>query len=119
MVSRIRLAGLRRTMALLFLLVALLLIAPGTQAKNPYNYTDDIEGDPGDGVLQPRPQTVPEPEPSPTGYNFPVFALTLVDLGNNQFLPVFQVSDFSGAPVFMMPMHLRWNISEGRWHRAP
>ncbi len=117
MVSRILLAVPRRAMAFLFLLAVLLLSAPGTQAKNPYEMHN--EGDPGDGVLQPRPHVIPEPEPVAKGYFVPAYFLVLIDLGNNQFIPVFQVSDFSETPTIFGPGSLRRNISEGRWHRAP
>jgi hypothetical protein len=119
MVSRILLASPWRAMAFLFLLAAVMFFAPGTQAKNPYQMSDYTEGDPGDGVLNPDPNEGREPEPAPQGFSAPAFYFILIDLGNNQFLPVFQVSNFSGTPVFMMDRIRTWTISEGRWHRAP
>jgi hypothetical protein len=45
------------------LLITFLLGFPAdSQARNNYNYTDSSEGDPGDGVLRPKPQIEPVPE---------------------------------------------------------
>jgi len=104
-------------MVFLFLLVVLFLFAPDTQARNNYDYTDVVEGDPGDGVLRPVPQV--EPNPIPKGSGLPVFVLELVDLGNGQYLPIFNFSRIPGAPVIFGPMHLQRTNNDGRWHRAP
>ena len=123
MVSRILKAGPKRVLALLFLflflLTVLMLAAPDSQARNPYTYTDDAEGDPGDGVLQPGPESEPEPVFTPKGFSYPLVAITLVDLGDGHFLPVFALNNLAGMPTFLPPSHLRRNPSDGRWHRAP
>ena len=119
MVSRMNMASLRQALALLILLAALLLPFSGAQARNPYEYTDVVEGDPGDGVLQPGPEVVPDPKPNSNNFSLPVFQFILIDLGNHQYLPVFQVLDFSDGPVFAEPLRLVKNTSDWRWHRAP
>ena len=119
MVSRIFKAGPGRVLALLFLLTVLILAVPEAQARNTDTATDSTEGDPGDGVLQPGPQVVTEPEITPKGSCYPILAVTLVDLGGGNFLPIFQMNNFLGTPGFIIPLHLRSAPSEGRWHRAP
>ena len=117
MVSRIRWPSPRWALVFLLLVAVFFISAPDAQARNTYDYTDNVEGDPGDGVLRPVPQV--EPSPIPKGHYLPVYTLTLIDMGNNQYLPIFQFSDFSGTPVIFGPMHLQRISPDGRWHRAP
>jgi hypothetical protein len=117
MVFRILVAG--RGLAILSLLLyvlAMSIAVPTALAKNP-DCTIDIEGDPGDGVLQPGPTYVYNPQPVPDSSSTEsIFVVTLLFLGDNKFLPVFQMSDFSGHPVFQLEHR---TIRDWRWHRAP
>lgn len=54
------------------LVLASLFLATASSAKNPYDFTDSSEGDPGDGVLRPRPEIL-DPGPVPTPKSFGVF----------------------------------------------
>lgn len=100
-------------------LLAVCLIPSMSWARNPYTYTDVVEGDPGDGVLQPAPQVVPEPSSPVGGNRLPVFQVTLIPMGDQHYLPVFEFYQ-DGKEFFLLTRHpLSRVLHEGRWHHAP
>ena len=118
MVSRLFVAS--RHLAVLSILVCLLtlLVFPAeVTARNPYAMRDGHEGDPGDGVLNPAPEVDPIPTPKEAGV--PVFTLTLIPMGDNQFQPVFQLVGYYGTPWFSNPKTESRIVMNRGWHRAP
>jgi hypothetical protein len=118
MVSRMFVAG--RHLAVLSLLVFLLtfVVFPAeVSARNPYSMRDGHEGDPGDGVLSPVP--VLDPIPTPKEQAYPVFTIMMVPLGDNQFIPVFQVVGYFGDAWFSNPKTTFPIVQNRGWHRAP
>ncbi len=119
MVSRALLATSRLAITYLFVFLMLLASVSESQARTRYTFSDGGEGDPGDGVLQPKPQVIPDPVTITMNNSSVVFTIVLVNLGDNHFLPVFKVSNFNGNPVFIPQLNGLQSISERRWHRAP
>jgi len=118
MVSRLLVAGRHLAVhSLLLCLLSLLVFVPAASARNPYAIRDGHEGDPGDGVLEPAP--VVDPKPTPGDDIFPVFIITMVPMGNNTFLPVFQFTGFSGTHRLNNSDYGFLPVQDGRWHRAP
>ena len=103
MISRILLAVPQRAMAFLFLLAVLLLSAPGTQAKNRYEVHN--EGDPGDGVLQPRPHVIP-PNLGPQITSTSPFGIFRLILFNTWSLPNHLLTFLNSILFFHGPSYL-------------
>jgi len=118
MVSRLLAAGRNlAVLSLLLSLLAMLAFAPSAMARNENVLRDGHEGDPGDGVLNPAP--VVDPEPNPAVKLFPVFIIMMVPQDDNSFLPVFQLTGFTGSPRVNYPQARMFAVQEGRWHNAP
>ena len=109
-----------------FLLVALSLLGnpSESQARNNYDYTDSSEGDPGDGVLRPRPKIIdpiPEIEVRTFGVEFGSIIFTADPQGRpNLLLPLLF---FSPQPIWpgtgaSSSGHGPFQ-PEGRWTHAP
>jgi len=118
MVSRMFVAGRHlAVLSLLVFLVTFLVIPAEVSAKNPYSMRDGHEGDPGDGVLNPVPGV--DPIPVPKEQVFPVFTITMIPLGDNQFLPVFRLVGYFGDLWFSNPETGSPIVQNRGWHRAP
>lgn len=117
-----RFLGLTAPLLALAVLALLLPVSPAA-ARNPYEYVDSSEGDPGDGVLRPVPTIdLPLPTPKPAPAAFTILCFTLDPGGDYLFdqpvvvlLPAGLVS--RGMPAGSGPFLMM--AAEGRWHDAP
>jgi hypothetical protein len=107
-----------------FLLIALALLvlpAPEALAKNVYEMQDSSEGDPGDGVLRPKPEIIdPVPEPAPRTFGVLLTFDGGLDYPHNQPLlrvPLFFFSDL--IPARLTGDCFTVLLPAGRWYDAP
>ncbi len=128
MVSRNQ-SCLRTFLSAIALMIILAALAPQpVQAKNPYDFTDRTEGDPGDGVLDPSRDDSESSGKSPAAAS--ATAGTFIDawylpLGEFYLVPVYLPGGPMGrGTVIFLPRvwshtALTTRLSEGRWQHAP
>lgn len=110
----------------LLLFIVLLGSTSAALARNSYQYTDSVEGDPGDGVLRPQPRDIdPEPviEDRTFGVLFDSFLIMPTPGGRSGLLipMLFFAPQQAGQPFPAQDpgpfgTDLRYG---GRWHHAP